>query len=549
MRNYIAILCGLFLSSLAMSQDYPVAPQCDPGETKVEEISENVSLTFGGFAGTDCDSDGYSDAWESNLDNVGSLDIDGDGIENKCDEDSDGDGVLDKDEKCYGTPGVAPYGCPESDTYREVFWLHGYRGNDQSGLHIPADYVRQTYKVDPTTFEPNYAAHQESLESCAARVENVVIGLSGGSIAPEKNFIIAHSLGGLVAREMGLIQDSQGRLLYNGLVQLGTCNQGVVAADNGINNPELLSGILTNACQRLTAGPLREGVAEFQVKGFAIGKVLSLFNFPSNIKDDLCHSAFTAALDAVHSIAEDGLEAQLTTSFVPSLPPMATANNATFYGTETADDAFTSRFFGSIKEGASSYPLFQAGASDQVGIADYEEKLQWYVDKHAEWEDNASIPWWQWALFPLGSVISHTSAKKVRDDYESGVNWFPTLNPSWRTIVGAASIEIEEDGCLCIREDNYGGSYYEIEVDCDDPDNYYDCDEVRTNYISTTINKPCDGFILAESVIDAPGVNYEIQHMEGSGHMQMKNDGNMGEAVGKIFDDGLGREFFKTEKR
>jgi len=37
--------------------------------------------------------------------------------------------------------------------------------------------------------------------------------------------------------------------------------------------------------------------------------------------------------------------------------------------------------------------------------------------------------------------------------------------------------------------------------------------------------------------------------MQGSNHMQMKNDSNMEEAVNDIFIDGLGRPFFKTDER
>ncbi|MEZ4906771.1 MAG: hypothetical protein R2771_03795 [Saprospiraceae bacterium] len=68
------------------------------------------------------------------------------------------------------------------------------------------------------------------------------------------------------------------------------------------------------------------------------------------------------------------------------------------------------------------------------------------------------------------------------------------------------------------------------------------------NYI-TVKNKPADGFILAESAMNAPGMNYPPQFMDGSGHYQMRNDQNTQTAMEAIFDQGLDAKFFKTDKR
>jgi hypothetical protein len=54
---------------------------------------------------------------------------------------------------------------------------------------------------------------------------------------------------------------------------------------------------------------------------------------------------------------------------------------------------------------------------------------------------------------------------------------------------------------------------------------------------------------LEESTTAEVGSNYDIKFMDGSNHMQMRNDRNMKDAVDAIFIDGLGRKYFKTEKR
>jgi hypothetical protein len=65
---------------------------------------------------------------------------------------------------------------------------------------------------------------------------------------------------------------------------------------------------------------------------------------------------------------------------------------------------------------------------------------------------------------------------------------------------------------------------------------------------------PSDGFILTESAMNGPGMNYFPPNlMDGSNHMQMKNDSNMELAVEAIFEHGLKpgdpTAYFKTEKR
>ena len=49
--------------------------------------------------------------------------------------------------------------------------------------------------------------------------------------------------------------------------------------------------------------------------------------------------------------------------------------------------------------------------------------------------------------------------------------------------------------------------------------------------------------------MNGPGANYVPELMEGSNHFQMRNDSNTRDAMEAIFDDGLGKEFFITERR
>lgn len=55
--------------------------------------------------------------------------------------------------------------------------------------------------------------------------------------------------------------------------------------------------------------------------------------------------------------------------------------------------------------------------------------------------------------------------------------------------------------------------------------------------------------VLTITAINAPGANYEPKFMPGSSHFQMRNDENTKDAVEKIFDQGLSRTFFHTDRR
>lgn len=68
-------------------------------------------------------------------------------------------------------------------------------------------------------------------------------------------------------------------------------------------------------------------------------------------------------------------------------------------------------------------------------------------------------------------------------------------------------------------------------------------------FIFITTYKPNDGFILKESASNGPGNTYPVQYMDGSNHMQMRNDSETAKAMTNIFQHGLGGEYFKTDPR
>ena len=547
MKKFIYLLVLLTFGTSILAQVDTTYNGLLQNDCQTTDIATNVVTThvppqLPPFFFTDSDGDGLDDDLE------GTGDIDGDGIPNYLDLDSDGDGVPDGVDQCYYNPGPPPTGCPPEITERKVFWLHGYQGNENSFIKV-GDEVQSTFKA--ISRRPGYNASQGSLQSAADNVETDINGVISGQINTERNFIIAHSMGGLVARTLGDLSNAAGLPTYNGLITFGTPHQGAFAADVLVSDPDLASDFLEHACKALSAGPVQEGIRNEGVLGrLAVG-----LGFVGGAVEFGCEAGIGEGFPVAIDFASTGVEAELTTTAAASIPPMPTDNNAVFYGEEHDDnETLALRFAGALLNPPDSFDLYEADVSDELGIAAFNSQLDWYVAKyetwavfHAQW---CASNWFQCEVLGTGS------SEKIRDGYKKGVAWFPTFNPSWKRLIGAQELVLEQDGCECTEYD------YGIPVDTwvegsgvTDCSSFEDFDIIcNRNFVIGAIDYPSDGFILAESAANGPGMNYFPPNlMDGSNHMQMKNDSNMELAIEKIFVDGLDpgnpNAYFKTEKR
>lgn len=481
------------------------------------------------YLDTDSDGDGIPDKEE------GSGDIDQDGIPNYLDIDSDGDGILDEADIDYG-------GGPNTDRF--VYWLHGYKGNDKSFNTVSKD-VGYTENFEfkgrlrAIAQKLDYNPSQQSLSDAADDVLEEVYERTVNRQSTEKDFIIAHSMGGLVAREVGqVINPTTGTKLFNGLITFGTPHQGAYIADLLKTQPERIQRKLTDACKKLAKGPVAEGISNMGV----LGQVAVNFGFAGAITDAACKAGVALGFPAAVAFAKTGVEEQLTIEYSGNIPDMNTDHNVAFYGIEHGvnDHSLTARFIGAINSTEDMlYPDHEY--TDMKGIEDINKQ----IDKYTTW-------WLNWAAEAPSSQpwTWFTDEDNIRDAYKEGVDWFDTLDPSWRELIGSSETTLyNDDYCNCYFEGNYGDSF---DLVCSGPCATLDCnycDYMETVYEVIVTYKPSDGFILAESAMNGPGANYEPEFMDGSNHLQMKNDSNMEEAVEAIFEFGLGADYFKTDKR
>lgn len=440
---------------------------------------------------------------------------------------------------------------------REVFWLHGYQGDATSWINAQAD-IQDRFLV--SSRNPDYKAYSQNLSEAASRVTDEYLlysNVEGEHI--ERNFIIAHSMGGLVAREIGDVY-KDGYKAYDGIVTFGTPHQGAAAANTLTYEINKIERFLNVTCDALSAGPL----ADETNQNVLVGTLASLFR--NQIKDarkGVCEYLSDQGLAEVQMFVETGIEHQLTTDNAPNISQSTAGHNAAFYGIENDDnDDLAIRFAGTFIRNVNDFPLYAADDADLVGILKYTSALDFYVTKYHEWNDRHIPVYWYDALKPgiaLIKIILNNNYKKVADDYKKGVDWFPTFNPSWKDLIGAGEITVsyEQVGCQCTTY-SYGhieseDFYYGNDIDCSQYEyngnsGWTDCQPVYA-YISLHSDKPSDAFILQESAAHFPGANYEAHEMLGSNHFQMRNDSNTARAMDAIFLDGLNSEYFKTCKR
>lgn len=358
-------------------------------------------------------------------------------------------------------------------------------------------------------------------------------------------------MGGLVSRTMGNLNNPIGGRAYNGLITFGTPHQGAYVANTLTQYPFKISDALISACKNLGAGPGAEGINRTGV----VGSLAVLLGLSGGIIDYACEGAVAAGFPILASFASTGVEAELTTSAVQSMAPMATDNNAVFYGIETStntsgvdDGTVTPRFIGSALANPNGFATYTADGSDAVGLGAVARQLNFYTSKMNAFQNLHNF-------LCGGSPWCWTSAGKIAKAYRKGVNWFPTLDPTWKDIIGVGTYNVEQTGCMCYFYEegkfDHAEYYPGSPQDCSAYEYHngifrVECDQT-VNFLSQ--NFESDGFILANSAMNAPGMNYPPQLMLGSNHFQMKNDSNTGIAVRRIFVDGLDRPYFQTDFR
>lgn len=493
-----------------------------------------------------------------------------------------------------------PGGFPPNSPHRIIWWLHGLGGDEGSWSKA---LTATEWNVAPgfparkaNCFPPNYVNFQNTISEAAKNVEGQIEG-NGVFITqtPEQrraNFMIAHSLGGLVGRyldyQYDLDTDPNARGYY-GLVTFGSAHQGAQMVNNAI--PEtggvtpLVEQFFENACVGMKAGFAEE--IDAQIQSTPIVRWFVEDGLIADLTDTLCSyiSEFVpnvAFEDYQNQIVQDlrvGSDViGLLNSDTSSMPKVA------FYGVEDDSTQFW-RVMHYLINPPTNEDYFDA-VHDDRGVmwrdTNYASALArrwgWYWlgelyqievlklidDPLSEW-DSVCVNIYG---LPPGCFVNVDQIPQIVAGWDETLEWWETANDQFRVITGALEPTQfpvpNEYECWCRLYNSQGqllsdwawnshGSVFPDECDSGPlgiGGLYQEC-QLRQAYVAGFIEKKCDGIVLAESAMNYPdgfGSSALSIEMPGSNHQQMRNDDNLKRELINLYD-GLHGDFFKTPEK
>ena len=482
---------------------------------------------------------------------------------------------------------------------RIVFWVHGLGGNEYSwdGAAAPTG---DNYKITSLLNGIDYSSY--SLSNAGQVLQNTIDGQS--AIYSEllevddpanSSFIIAHSQGGLVSRaaykryvDLNAVSERS----FGGIVTFGTPHQGAVLLDNV---PAILD-FISSSCNDLTAGPALEFwngnwfLSLLPSTGFQ-NAVEGVCNFiGSDVAPLVMQDYLQPITEDYHSESEVLSELNTFDEELENDPETDIARVA-FYGVE--DDPVVWRTLYSRLNDVNAVGPFEADYDEGL-LAKVNENTAMYYNKYMAYSNlwdlintpcveiigaEALIPFWGFFACQeqnlnenyneYGSYIQDNVSwwpfwpydqLDARDAYYAGWRWWVDIEENYLSFIGAIDYQIDHCHCDCLEK--YGSDPAPVDVTQIVPCTTENCDFYTENPPPNTNVIHCDyaivyeryikdndGIVLAESAKDYPGAdNDDGNRMDGSNHIQMRNDTNTGNAIEELTVGDHGTFFITSER-
>lgn len=483
------------------------------------------------------------------------------------DPDGDPDGEPDEEEEN-----------PEEETSytRTVFFVHGYQGNDASWSK-PFNFLTN---IPNRQYSPLNQGYQTSsintLDEIAAQIVSTYeLDEYNDSEKKdkEKNFFIAHSMGGMALRFMQNKYNGKEKP-YGGIITFGTGHKGVYAAETKIHNHKKYKDFLTEACTVHLEPEVKKLLPTFVHGLNSITNILPL----NELTTTVCQGAEIVASEFV---LDEVIDKNLTITALTSGPnayptEFDVKHKLALYGveedemevtvgntTKTVSDLIFPKFVGSYLNPASSYPLWGAGASDEAGLKFWNDAIVNYTNERDKLTDKIKFHLVPFFHLPLPSVIlsgvnmmNDHKEIQLRNSLDRALTWMRDANFQYLELIGGIqNVNITSDQCVCGVWESEFNSYYEFLHP--NPGNCSDLEgqviygqDVTYAYPSIHLqarNYENDGFVLAESAAAMPGADRVIR-MQGSGHFQMRNDMNTQVEFDNMFKNNVYDEYWKLYK-
>lgn len=437
---------------------------------------------------------------------------------------------------------------------RSVVWVHGlgghgdYTATDATNSWITAsseselNYQLQSRRPDYSDTDLDYAALQ-----LRTIMEDYTL-----SVDP---YIIAHSQGGIVSRQMDkLIEENGWERTVQGVVTFGTPHQGAMI----LNNRDDLQQLLLSMCNAMIQGPALEWISE--------STFLSLLNMFIGVDDEFDEACsllvedflpFVFDLDAYYAGVTEGYyvgspELDELNDYDPGIPYVA------FWGEET-DPVMWNTLVHVLPGREPNSELYGAfGANNDTYLTDNFNVLKDHYNTMYLTNLELSGTWGDFfkdfffSLFPGDYISTYDKAMA----WKAGRDWLLDANSEWEIIIGAREYVWDETtSCLCVEiYDGWTTWYDEDDLEgytCSEIEYLYepfsDCNEIIDLELVDVIMKVNDGVVLKESAME-PNNKVSSKHMTGSNHFSMRNDGETEARLEELFAGEHG-EFFIIDLR
>ncbi len=466
---------------------------------------------------------------------------------------------------------------------RNVFFIHGLGGSNESwqrasmALQYTASqgigFQARHCDAHRLLYPGNYYSLSAPADDLHTEIDIIVNATNYSNPLynpdPDKNFLIAHSQGGVITRAMLDLNYQNGFVHgYGGIVTVASSLQGA----HILNNKPLLNMFIDDACRALIAGPV------VQTLPITISPRLNavLEGIGRKFEDNACTAAgvivpqvlselnSAMAMDfAVGASFINDLNTKAYLDAISANPVNRDLHKVAFYGVEPNENLIWRTFNWMVQSPNSVDPW---EANDDFWLLDEQVKplRLHYLTKVVENNDAADAV--SATLFNpctwFGNQAKRNALRQKAQEWQRGVTWIDNANNGWLTIIGA-KVEVpvgEWCWCYCWRPPLLPPKIIETD-DCShcqalcEPFPLISADPF-TKLVWTI--KESDGVVLAESAQDMPyathepvrlrGIETDPQNWTGSSHMQIRNDDALRRHMTKLLDGDYG-DFFKLQKQ
>ncbi len=501
---------------------------------------------------------------------------------------------------------------PESDppavenTKPFVYWLHGLGGSSESWINAslateqgaPGFPARQVISKLPE-YNLDYANLKQAAFSLVDQSQfNADVELQKEKDW-ERNYMIAHSQGGLVGRYLDDFYDnSERKRAFHGLVTFGTPHQGARIVNSVLeveaNGQTRAANMMQEACDALAPIQLYEYLSKLEKKipVFKV-KFLGMTLFKKKIplaKEEIVEGLREEFCNVVPAILNFSLgsllgqpvkEGTMAATYkvggpaIDELNAMQTSSRkVAFYGIK--DGSFNSgdmfwRTYHYQHVSPNAYDFFGANTEPEnqtVQLAKgIMEQYRHYMEEHKSWQTYHMERFHFFKNKPnfMSKALYHlnqaNNQKWVSGLYKQGYDWMRNIDQTWRTLIGSETLKPVVKGykCTCSgiifdadgnMEEFYEEKTVDKEEDCSpsNPDPKIKCFTEAIIEMDKEL-KPSDGIVLAESAMNLPGSNYQLL-LPNTSHMQMRNSEETKKTLLGLYDDNsIYQGWFKLNKK